>query len=59
MGIRAIKPTTPANRFATRSDFSELTASSPEKRLTKALRKKGGRNNSGKITIHYKNLDQS
>tara|TARA_B100001250_G_scaffold413133_1_gene446266 strand:- start:1706 stop:2533 length:828 start_codon:yes stop_codon:yes gene_type:complete len=51
MGIRYLKPTTPGSRFATRSDFSELTVSSPEKKLTKALRKKGGRNNSGKITM--------
>ena len=51
MGIRYLKPTTPGSRFATRSDFSDLTVSSPEKKLTKALRKKGGRNNSGKITM--------
>ena len=51
MGIRAIKPTTPANRFATRSDFSEITTDKPEKSLTVALRKKGGRNNTGRITV--------
>ena len=39
MGIRAIKPTTPANRFATRSDFSEITKSHPEKSLTKCVRR--------------------
>ena len=41
MGIKKLKPTTPGSRFATRADFSELTVSSPEKRLTRALRKKG------------------
>ena len=51
MGIRYLKPTTPGSRFATRSDFSELTVSSPEKKLTKALRKRCGINNSVKITM--------
>lgn len=51
MGIKKLKSVTPGSRFATRSDFSELTTSSPEKRLTKALRKSGGRNNTGRITI--------
>ena len=51
MGVKKLKPTTPGSRFATRADFSELTTSSPEKRLTRALRKKGGRNNTGRITI--------
>ena len=54
MGIRAIKPTTPANRFATRSDFSEITKSYPEKSLTKSLRKTGGRNNNGRITVRHR-----
>jgi len=51
MGVKKLKPTTPGSRFATRSDFSELTTSSPEKKLTRALRKSGGRNNTGRITI--------
>ena len=51
MGIRTVNPTTPGNRFATRSDFAEITANQPEKKLTKALRKSGGRNNKGRITV--------
>ena len=51
MGIRKLKSITPGSRFASRSDFSEITASSPEKSLTTALRKKGGRNNTGRITM--------
>ncbi|MFQ6604190.1 MAG: 50S ribosomal protein L2 [Fidelibacterota bacterium] len=54
MGIRTIKPTTPGNRFATRSDFSEITTDKPEKSLTVALRKTGGRNNSGRITCRHR-----
>ena len=51
MGIKQLKSVTPGSRFASRSDFSELTTSTPEKRLTKALRKSGGRNKTGRITI--------
>ena len=51
MGIKQLKSVTPGSRFASRSDFSELTSRKPEKSLTKALRKSGGRNNTGKITI--------
>ena len=39
MGVKLLKPTTPGSRFASRSDFTELTVSSPEKKLTRALRK--------------------
>ena len=51
MGIKYLKSITPGSRFASRSDFSELTTRVPEKKLTKSLRKKGGRNNTGRITI--------
>jgi large subunit ribosomal protein L2 len=54
VGIRIIKPTTPGNRFATRSDFAEITKSTPEKSLTIALRKTGGRNNNGRITVRHR-----
>jgi len=53
MGVRNLKPTTPGSRFASRSDFSEVTKQSPEKSLTKALRKTGGRNNRGRITSRH------
>jgi len=51
MGIRSLKPVTPGSRFATRPDFVEITASTPEKNLTTELRKSGGRNNKGRITM--------
>ncbi len=54
MGIKQLKSVTPGSRFASRSDFSELTARSPEKRLTRSLRKTGGRNNTGRITIRHR-----
>lgn len=51
MGVRLIKPTSPGNRFSTRSDFEQITIGQPEKKLTRALRKSGGRNNNGRITV--------
>ena len=51
MGVRVLKPVTPGSRFASRSDFSDITEKKPEKSLTLALRKKGGRNNTGRITV--------
>jgi len=51
MGVRFLKPVTPGSRFASRSDFSEVTTNKPEKSLTVALRRKGGRNNTGRITV--------
>ncbi|MCH7763013.1 MAG: 50S ribosomal protein L2 [Candidatus Marinimicrobia bacterium] len=54
MGVRSIKPTTPGNRFATRPDFAEITKSTPEKSLTVAKRKTGGRNNNGRITSRHR-----
>ena len=53
MGIRNLKSTTPGSRFASRNDFAEITKHSPEKKLTSALRKTGGRNNRGRITSRH------
>jgi len=56
MGIRFYKPVTPGRRGATVSDFSEITdrRKRPEKSLTVRARKKGGRNNQGKITARHR-----
>jgi large subunit ribosomal protein L2 len=55
MGIRRYNPTTPGRRGASVSDFAELTpgASAP-KALLKPKRRKGGRNNQGKITARHR-----
>ena len=50
MAVRKLKPDTPSRRYMSVSTFAEITTSKPERKLTKALRKSGGRNNSGKIT---------
>lgn len=54
MGIRPLKPVTPGSRFATRPDFADITTDKPEKNLTIALRKTGGRNNNGRITSRHR-----
>ena len=54
MGIRTLKSVTPGNRFASRPDFADVTESKPEKSLTTALRKTGGRNNHGRITCRHR-----
>ena len=50
MAIRQLKPVTPASRFTSRPDFSEITTDRPEKSLVRKLKKTGGRNNKGRIT---------
>jgi len=55
MGIRRYKPTSEGRRGASVSDFAELTdGAKPEKRLLKPKRRKGGRNNQGKITSRHR-----
>jgi large subunit ribosomal protein L2 len=53
MGIRKYKPTSPGRRFQTCSDFSEITKTTPEKKLLKPIKRTGGRNNNGRVTSRY------
>jgi len=53
MGIIYYKPVTAGRRFASVSDFSEITKTKPEKSLLEPLRKTGGRNTEGKITAEH------
>ena len=54
MGIRKYNPTTPGRRGSSVADFTEITRSTPEKSLVRPLPKKGGRNNTGRITARHK-----
>ncbi|MCB1184903.1 50S ribosomal protein L2 [bacterium] len=54
MAIRKLKPVTPTQRFRTVADFSEITTSTPEKSLLEPLKKNGGRNNRGRITVRHR-----
>jgi large subunit ribosomal protein L2 len=51
MGIKRIKPVTPGQRFKLAVTFEALTASRPEKSLLAPLKKSGGRNDTGKMTM--------
>lgn len=54
MALRKINPTSPGQRGMTKSDYKEITTSTPEKSLLKSLNKKSGRNNTGRITCRHK-----
>jgi len=53
MAVKRFKPVTPGTRFRIGADFSEITTSTPEKSLVVAIKKTGGRNNQGKMTMRY------
>lgn len=53
MAIRVYKPTTNGRRNMSVSTFEEITTSTPEKSLLAPIKSKGGRNNTGKITVRH------
>ena len=53
MAVKHLKPTSAGRRWQTISDFSEITCTKPEKSLLEPLPVKGGRNNSGTITVRH------
>jgi large subunit ribosomal protein L2 len=50
---RKLKPTTPGQRGASVSDFSEVSRKKPEKSLTKSAKKRAGRNAYGRVTARH------
>lgn len=54
MGVKTFRPITPSLRFTVLSDRSEITKDKPEKSLTVAVRKKGGRNSTGRVTAKWR-----
>jgi large subunit ribosomal protein L2 len=54
MPVKVYKPTSAGRRGMTGHSFEEITKSRPERSLTEALRKRGGRNNTGKITVRHR-----
>lgn len=54
MAVKVYKPTTPGRRKASVEDFSDITKKGPEKSLTKMIKRRAGRNNSGRITIRHR-----
>jgi large subunit ribosomal protein L2 len=53
MAVRKLKPVTPGQRHKVISTFDDISVATPEKSLLAPLKKSGGRNNSGKMTMRY------
>ena len=54
MAVRKLKPVTPGQRHKVIGAFDTITASTPEKSLLEPLKKSGGRNNQGRMTMRYR-----
>jgi large subunit ribosomal protein L2 len=54
MAIRKHKPTSPGRRFQSGFDFSELTVEKPHAPLVKPLKRTGGRNSKGRVTVWHR-----
>jgi len=54
VAVKKFNPTSPGRRFLTVSSFEEITRDKPEKSLLLPLKRKGGRNFRGKITVRHK-----
>ena len=54
MSIQKYKPTSAGRRGMSGFRFEEITKEQPEKSLIKPLKKKGGRNNNGRITVRHR-----
>jgi len=53
MSLKTFRPITPTGRYKQHPDFAEVTKSTPEKSLTRPLKRSGGRNNQGRITCRH------
>ena len=53
MAVRKLKPTTPGQRHRIKLSYDTITTDTPEKSLIKKLKKTGGRNDRGKMTIKH------
>ncbi len=54
MAMKKYNPTSPARRFMTVSDFSEITKFEPERSLLEPMNKSAGRNSYGRITVRHR-----
>ena len=54
MAVKIYKPTSPGRRGMTSPTFEEITKSTPERRLTRPLRKSGGRDHNGTVSIRHR-----
>ena len=54
MPLKKYKPTSPGRRDMTGSTFEEITRARPHRSLLADLRKRAGRNNSGRVTVRHR-----
>ncbi len=54
MAVKRFRPTTPTLRFKTVASFEEITKTTPEKSLLTPIKRKGGRNNQGRVTMRHR-----
>jgi large subunit ribosomal protein L2 len=54
MPIKFYKPTSPGRRGMSASTFEEVTRAEPEKSLVRSIRKQGGRNAWGRVTVRHR-----
>lgn len=54
MAVKVYKPTSAGRRGMTGHSFEEITKSTPEWSLTEPLRKRGGRNHFGRVTVRHR-----
>ena len=54
MAVKTYKPTSPGRRGLVSSNFAEITRMGPERSLANVLRKRGGRNAQGRITVRHR-----
>ncbi len=54
MPLKKYKPTSPGQRTKTTVIFDDLTRKRPERSLTAPLKKSGGRNSNGRITVRFR-----
>src|SRR5260370_24215595 len=54
MAVKKYKPTTPGQRGMSGYTFEEITKSKPERSLIVSFGRHGGRNASGRVTMHHR-----
>ena len=54
MGLKEFKPTSPGRRDTVADDYKDVTTSNPEKSLLGIIKKTGGRNNRGRVTVRHR-----
>jgi large subunit ribosomal protein L2 len=54
MGLKEFKPTSPGRRDTVADDYKDITTNKPEKSLLAPIKKSGGRNNRGRVTVRHR-----